>query len=957
MALSNLASSNKADIITISEVEYKPEHAPFALDGYTVFLPLVEQGAKTRVLVLVRSTLAVEANATLRTDLMTTSGNTVWVELGPHVRRAGGRTALHGGLLFAGVYRQWEDTLETERIRLLELTEQMERAASLRPTVVMGDFNADNHRLTDSSYYRRAIANELAAATERAGYEYKATDWTWQSYGAFGADSMATQRKSCLDHVYVAGITATVALLDDATTDHRPMVANVSAGSVCNNTAKYKVIKRRNVKRLTQTVLETELSTTVDWSLIHRIKTAEGVYAFVVAGINATLDKVAPYEVIKVRQASSDLYLKQATLNCIRMRDRARASKDPRFKDLRNRATVLIAKDKRDSNMAKLDRSLNEPKLLWQIANAALGKNRPSLPAAIRKEDGSMSSGDYEAANVLNRAYMSKVKGLRDCTLGAPPATSDKWPHTSLPFSWSFASAGKIVKTIRGLKNTGALGMDNIPVAVLKLGVEVLAAPIAHLCNVSFATGVMPAGLKVGRVTPVYKGNGKDRMDPASYRPVSILSPLSKVIEILAKSDLGTHLEKTNGLPANQFGFRSRRGCTTAIGVAHAGWLKAARGSVVGVLGFDLTCAFDTVDAGLLLPKLERLGIRGRELSWVASYLADGKQCVVWNEATSDLVDVALGVRQGSILGPLLFIILVADLPAYLGSEEDNVLYADDVNTWDSAPTVEELATKLTAKARLIVDYARGNGLTLNAAKTQLMYSRKAGPRGVPIVVDGAVINPGDHIELLGVKFDRNLSTATHDANVAAAARQKASLVARLGHHVPKGRYLRTLATGLFAGKVSHALAAVAMPRLSAEDKENTRYKLVQTAQNDVARTVTGHTRSEHVTVPVLLQEAHLQSINAMVVSAVALEAWTSFHSSDGVDGGRNPLGIAIFGNDNGRTTRASEKGHTHIELRGENTLASNAGKIWNASPALRLALTRGEAKAAARLLALSAPL
>jgi hypothetical protein len=105
------------------------------------------------------------------------------------------------------------------------------------------------------------------------------------------------------------------------------------------------------------------------------------------------------------------------------------------------------------------------------------------------------------------------------------------------------------------------------------------------------------------------------------------------------------------------------------------------------------------------------------------------------------------------------------------------------------------------------------------------------------------------------------------------------------------------------------------------------------------------------------LNQAHLQSINAMVVSAVALVAWTSFHSSDGVDGGRNPLGIAIFGNDNGRTTRASEKGHTHIELRGENTLASNAGKIWNASPALRLALTRGEAKAAARLLALSAPL
>jgi hypothetical protein len=378
------------------------------------------------------------------------------------------------------------------------------------------------------------------------------------------------------------------------------------------------------------------------------------------------------------------------------------------------------------------------------------------------------------------------------------------------------------------------------------------------------------------------------------------------VLKILVKSDLEKHLRKTNGLPSSQFGFRSRQGCSTALGTAHAGWLQAAaREGIVGLLGFDLLgfdllSAFDMVDTELLLPKLERLGIAGRALSWHKSYLTGGRQCVAWNEETSPLVDVMYGVRQGSILGPLLFLVLMANLPMYLGGREDNVIYADDINTWESGSTVE-VATRLTDKARMITAYARGNGLTLNASKTQFMYSQGAGTRGVPIMVESARILPGPTMELLGVTYDRNLTTTPHEAHVAASARQKASLVARLGHHVPQGKFLRQLAMGLFGGKVSHALAAVVAPRLRVEDKENNKLKSVQTAQNDVAGTVTGHKRSDHVTVADLLTMAYMQSLNSMVITAVALETWSAFHSSDSIDGARNPLGVAIFGNDNTR--------------------------------------------------------
>jgi hypothetical protein len=365
----------------------------------------------------------------------------------------------------------------------------------------------------------------------------------------------------------------------------------------------------------------------------------------------------------------------------------------------------------------------------------------------------------------------------------------------------------------------------------------------------------------------------------------------------------------------------------------------------------------------------------------------------MWNGAASSRIEVRFGVRQGSILGPVLFITLMADLPAYLGTAWI-VIYADDICIWSAAPTAEAVANTLAALAKRMVSYATNNGLALNAGKTQLLYTKSAGKEPPLVRVGDVDVAPSNNIELLGVKFNRALTTAPHNAAVLTAARQRASLVARLGNHIPRGRYLKQLAVGLFGGKIGHALAAVASPRLTEDDKPaNAAYKSIQVAQNDIARTVTGTSRSDHVHITDLLETAGLQSINRLVVAAVAMEAWNSFHSDDGEGGGRNPLGVAIFGEEKPevaptqpqdspvttirrsgdspptaqsqpatrpqrlRTTRASEAGHTHIALRGMVTLATSAGMLWNASPSLRLATTREEAKSVAKALARAAPL
>jgi hypothetical protein len=195
--------------------------------------------------------------------------------------------------------------------------------------------------------------------------------------------------------------------------------------------------------------------------------------------------------------------------------------------------------------------------------------------------------------------------------------------------------------------------------------------------------------------------------------------------------------------------------------------LELSKSSIVGFLGFDLSAAFDTVSAEQLLPKLERIGISGAELRRFADYLAGGKQYVQWNDACSGLMNLLYGVRQGSILGPLLFLILVANAAEVLGGNNGNVTYADDTSAWVSASTLHEVKAMLETKSADFAQYAMANGPALNSQKTQLLVGGKGVGAGdlvnFSITVDGKTVLPASTFKLLGVKFDSKFSTAPHD--------------------------------------------------------------------------------------------------------------------------------------------------------------------------------------------------
>jgi hypothetical protein len=180
---------------------------------------------------------------------------------------------------------------------------------------------------------------------------------------------------------------------------------------------------------------------------------------------------------------------------------------------------------------------------------------------------------------------------------------------------------------------------------------------------------------------------------------------------------------------------------------------------------------------------------------------------------------------------------------------------------------VEEVVRKLTEKASLFVDYTRSMGLSMNASKTQQLFSANGGNvADVTVEVDGSTIKPSNNIKLLGVGYDRELLTTPHVRSLLAAVRQRALIVARLANHLPRETYLRQLSYGLVMGKFAHALAAVARPRLDSKDTASGIWSKIQVALNDVARSIAGVRRLDHITIKDLLDLAGIESANRMVV-------------------------------------------------------------------------------------------
>ena len=327
-----------------------------------------------------------------------------------------------------------------------------------------------------------------------------------------------------------------------------------------------------------------------------------------------------------------------------------------------------------------------------------------------------------------------------------------------------------------------APGYDEFNKDSLMLSFPYVKNLLIHLLNISLSQGIFPDELKIANVLPLFKAD--DSMKFNNYRPVSLLSIFSKIYEKAMYNRLMDFLETHKILYEKQFGFRKHHSSYMAHMILVDNLIKAIENGdyIIGVF-LDFSKAFDTVDHSILLSKLFHYGIRGIAYKWFESYLQNRKQCVTYNDTKSSFKRIKCGVPQGSILGPILFLIYINDLVATC-KKTLPFLFADDTNLFIKGKNLIQLTEMINNELCNISKWLKVNKLSLNIKKTHFMIftSKKAKPDSVSVNIDGHEIDEVKCTKFLGVYIDNKLTWKKHIEYICGKVSRGIGIILRARH-------------------------------------------------------------------------------------------------------------------------------------------------------------------------------
>ena len=373
----------------------------------------------------------------------------------------------------------------------------------------------------------------------------------------------------------------------------------------------------------------------------------------------------------------------------------------------------------------------------------------------------------------------------------------------------------EIVKIIGKFNPNKSPGHDNITNMVVKKVAPEISKPLCMIFNCSFNTGVVPEQLKIAKVIPIYKKENAEVL--SNYRPVSVLPCFAKILERLMFNRCMDYIDKNDILNEKQFGFRSNHSTNMAIIELVDKVTKAVEKneSTLGIF-LDLSKAFDTIDHDILLYKLEYYGFRGIVLDWFISYLKNRKQFVRYQSCDSEYKNIKCGVPQGSILGPLLFILYVNDITTTTSLLEI-ILFADDTTLLYSHPDISSKVNLINNELREISNWFKANKLSVNASKTNYMMlgtshmtnkyidvnepcdgdvvdsttnivfqnKEKITKHKVNVILDNVSLERVNSTKFLGVIIDENLTWKNHIDTVSKTISRNIGMLTKMKHYVP----------------------------------------------------------------------------------------------------------------------------------------------------------------------------
>ena len=459
---------------------------------------------------------------------------------------------------------------------------------------------------------------------------------------------------------------------------------------------------------------------------------------------------------------------------------------DEKYKRMKTFTEKHVNKAKREYYAKFLKKYSGDCKMQWRMVNNILNRTRKAKVNIKKLNFGESEITDsQQIANIFNDYFCNIAENLKqenglarsaDQVIRTETSESRCWRSMQLEDS----SPSEIAEILKGLKNKSTSDMSVVP---LKKVSNILAPVISSLVSTSLQQGIFPHKLKIAKVIPLHKSGS--RAEVSNYRPISLLSCFSKIYEKIMQARLLNHLKSEKILFDSQYGFRAGHSCEHALLEAQHHIQRALeKKQVTALLLIDYSKAFDMVDSSILLRKLEHYGVRDIALSWFRSYLTDREQYVNVNNCNSTLHKLKYGVPQGSILGPILFILYINDLPQ-ISKIAHHIYFADDANLIISADTCIQLSLLVNEVLSLVLHWATNNGLKLNASKTKYMIFSNKKVDDIIIYLGEDRLRKSETEKFLGVLIDSKLNWSDHIQILSTKISRNAGILLKLKGKVP----------------------------------------------------------------------------------------------------------------------------------------------------------------------------